>query len=254
MKLAKYSLAALAALSLASMNVKADDAYTLSSSDSKDVGPFSGGAEVNLNLTSGNTDIKNYGASAFMDYRGETLNTRLKAGFMRNTTSGIERSRRIDSSLRTGFNISNNVDLFGMGSYMQNRFQGIDMQFMATPGIGIYAVNTEAASIRVEGGIGYMWENYYPSVLGKRDFTIGNAGLGLRLKLSDVADLTDDFLYVIPLKDSDDWRIKNVAAITSAVTKHLALKVSYTLEKRNLPVLGRDDMDTYTTAALVVKL
>lgn len=254
MKFAHYSLAALAALSLASTNVKADDAYTLTSSDSKDVGPFSGGAEVNMNLTSGNTDIKNYGASAFMDYKGETMNTRFKAGFMRNTTDTIERSRRIDSSLRTGFNITNNVDFFAMGSYMQNRFQGIDMEFMATPGIGIYAVNTEAASIRVEGGIGYMWENYNPAILGKHDFTVGNAGLGLRLKLSDVADITDDFLYILPVKDSDDWRIKNVAAITSSISKHFALKVAYTIEKRNVPVLLRDSTDTYTTAAVVIKL
>jgi putative salt-induced outer membrane protein YdiY len=254
MKLTHYGLTALAALTLASSAARADDRFTLTPSNSQDVGPFSGGAEVNMNLSSGNVDIKNYGASAFMDFKGEAWSTRFKAGFMRNTTDDIERSRRIDSSLRTGFNVAQNVDFFALGSYMHNRYQGVDMQFMATPGLGIYAVNTEAASVRVEGGIGYMWENYYPTAIGKRDFTVGSAGLGLRLKLSDVADISNDFLYVIPFKDSDDWRIKNVAAITSAVNKNMALKVSYTVEKRNTPVIGREDLDSFTTAALVFKL
>lgn len=233
----------------------ADDTAIYSSNNStRPVGPFSGGAEVNLSLATGNTDIQTYGAAAFMDYKGETLTTRLKAGFMQNHTDDAIRARRVDASLRTGFNITNNVDFFGLGTYMQNPFKGIGSQVMLTPGLGIYAVNSDAASLRVEGGLGYMWETFTPALYGDRSFTLGTAGLGLRFKLSDVADLTDDFSWIIPFVQSTDWRMNNTAAVTTAVSQHFSLKVSYTVEYRHVPVAAHKTTDTFTTAAVVLKI
>ena len=84
-------------------------------------------------------------------------------------------------------------------------------------------------------------------------FAVGTAGMGVRIKLSDVADLTDDILWVDHLSEGSDGRIVNTAAITSRMTKVLSLKVAQNTLYRHIPVLGRNSTDNYTTAAVVLK-
>jgi putative salt-induced outer membrane protein YdiY len=229
-------------------------ALAVEGDSSSNTSPFSGGAEGNLNLTTGNTDIKTYGATLFADYRAEVLTTRAKVNFMQNQTDGTERAKRLGASLRTGMNVTSNLDFFALGTFMHDNFSGIDRQWMVTPGLGIYAVNVPEASIRFEFGMGWLSEKYYTVFLGDRSLTVATGGVGIRLKLSNVADFTDDAIYIYPIKDTNDWRINNVAAITSAITEHVALKLSYTAEHRNLAIFLRDRNDTFTTASIVVKL
>jgi putative salt-induced outer membrane protein YdiY len=173
---------------------------------------------------------------------------------MRNRADGIDRARRITGALRTGVNITNNVDFFALGTYMQNRFRGIEHQYMVTPGLGIYPINTDQISVRFEGAAGWMKEEYtLAPFMADRNFTVGTAGLGMRFKLTDVADLTNDFLYIIPITDSDDWRINNTAGIVTAMSSVMSLKLAHITEYRKLPVPGFKATDNTTTAGVVFK-
>jgi hypothetical protein len=86
------------------------------------------------------------------------------------------------------------------------------------------------------------------------DFTFTVSKIIDRASPFRVADFTNDAIYIYPIKDTDDWRINNIAAITSAITQHVALKLSYTVEHRNVAVFLRNKDDTFTTASIVVKL
>lgn len=248
----KYTLIALALTAMISSSAFAD--YDSFGKDKEQTGPFSGGAEANLNMSTGNTDIKTFGASLFGDYKSEVWTTRAKFNYMRNVTDAAERALRYSGSLRLGANVTNNLDFFALGTYMNNKFVGIDDQWMVTPGLSAYAVNNDEVSIRFEVGAGWMKENYFaPSFAADRSFSVGTGGVGLRFKLSDVADITDDAVYILPFSTTDDWRINNVAALTTAVTKVVALKLSYTIERRNIAVGLRQNTDTYSMASVVVK-
>ncbi len=216
-------------------------------------GGWGGGAEINANITSGNTDIQTVGASAEVDFKAMPWTTSVKAGFMRNRTDGIDRARRITGALRTGTNITNNVDFFALGTYMQNRFRGIEHQYMVTPGIGIYPINSDQISIRFEGGLGWMKEEYTIAPAAMRNFTVGTVGLGMRFKLTDVADLTNDLLYILPISNSDDWRLNNTAGIVTAMSNTVSLKVAHIVEYRKLPVPGFHATDNTTTAGVILK-
>lgn len=198
---------------------------------------WSGGAEVNANITTGNTDIQTIGGSLNVDYKPKPWTLGAKASFLRNTTDNVERAHAITGLVRAGANITNNVDFFAIGTALHNRYQGIELQWMAMPGVGIYAVNTDFISIRVEGGIGYMNENY---TIGRVDdnFTVGGAGMGLKFKISGTTDFTTDAMWIVPLSESDDWRVTNVAAITTRMTEILSLKLAHNLQYRDLPVGG----------------
>jgi putative salt-induced outer membrane protein YdiY len=83
---------------------------------------------------------------------------------------------------------------------------------------------------------------------------VGTAGLSYLLKITPVADLVDDFLYLDDFKNSTDWRLKNSAGIVAHLNTTLSLKVSYDVRYRHLPVSGYLTTDTATIAALIVKL
>ncbi len=243
---------ALSSVILAVGTARAEDSYTTSAAGREDR-VWSGGAEANANITTGNTDIESIGASVNVDYKPKPWTIGLKGGFMRNSTDDVERAKTVNAQLRSGMNITNNVDFFAMGTYLHNRFQGIDEQWMALPGLGIYAVNSDFVAIRFEGGIGFMKE-IYSVPLADRSLTVGAAGVGLKFKVSETADFTTDAMWISPLKDSDDWRVTNVAAITTRMTEILSLKLAHNLQYRAQPVLGIfRPTDQMMTAAIVAK-
>lgn len=238
----------------------ADDAPSMdlpSVTDEANKSPWSGGAELTANLTTGNTDIKTFGASGEVSLRTLPLTTTLGLGFMQNLTDKVEKAREIKGHLRTGMNVVNNLDFFAQGTYYQNKFSGIDSAMMGEVGLGIYAVNSEVFGARVEGGLGYMGENYFPVIIhdntNDANFIVGTVGVGLRLKLTDVADLTDDAMWIENLKTTADWRVTNTAAITSHLSKAFSIKIAYNIMFRKIPVPTFLDTDTSTTAALIVK-
>ncbi|MBC7386262.1 MAG: DUF481 domain-containing protein [Cryobacterium sp.] len=220
-----------------------------------DKSPWAGGAELSANISTGNTDIQTLGATAFVDYRASLLNTTLKAGFLRNRTDGKERNRDIRSSLRTGMNVTDHLDFFGLGQYNENKFRGLDKQWLAELGLGLYAFNNDMHSLRLEGGAGFLTENYFPTTLNPyfRTFGIYTGGLAYRLKISEIADLTDDVLMINNFKNSTDWRIQNVAALSSRMTSILSLKLSYSTEYRHVAIPGYKHADNITAAAIVAK-
>jgi putative salt-induced outer membrane protein YdiY len=233
-------------LVLVSISARAEDTVT-------NDGGWGGGAEFNANISKGNTNIETLGAAAEIDYKAAPLNTSLKGDYMRNRTDEVERARRIGAALRTGFNITNNVDFFALGTFMQDRFRGIEHAWMVTPGLGIYVVNNDMFSMRLEGALGYMTEEYYPFTDTHSDFLVGTAGTGIRIKLTDVADLTDDFLWIDHLSEGRDWRLQNTAAISSRMSKVLSLKISQNTLYRKIPVAFHQQTDNYTSAAIVLK-
>ena len=224
------------------------------SSSSTTTSPWSGGAEVSFNDTSGNVHIQTLGAAGRVTLRSEPLTTSLKAGFLRNSTEHVERLRNLFGNLRTGMNLANNIDVFAQGNYLQNRFSGIDRQWLGTVGLGIYAWNAEASHLRFEGGFGYMNEGYIPPTDANRaSFLVGTAGANLGFKLSEVADFENDLLFIENFKTSKDWRVQNIASLSSAITSFMSLKVSYNLTKRNRAVTGFEGFDSATSGALVFK-
>src|SRR6476661_9241098 len=78
--------------------------------DGNKEGAFDGGAEVNLNLSNGNVDIRTIGGALDAGLRTDRFTTRARASYLNNKTEGAERARQIMGNLRTGTNLANNID------------------------------------------------------------------------------------------------------------------------------------------------
>ncbi|MBC7691411.1 MAG: DUF481 domain-containing protein [Methylotenera sp.] len=220
-----------------------------SDADAKD--PFSGGAEINADLTNGNVKIQTIGGAADVTLRTMPLTTKAKIGYLRNKTDDRERARTIYGNLRTGLNLANAVDYFAQGNYFQNKFSGVLNQYEVDTGLGFYPINTETVSFHVEGGLGYLSEDLtFPR---KNSFLLIRPGAGLTLKLSDVADLNLDGSFIHSFRNNDDWRIMATGGLTSKITQFLSLKLSHNITKRNVAVPTFVKTDNATLASLVLK-
>ncbi len=75
-----------------------------------------------------------------------------------------------------------------------------------------------------------------------------------RLKLSAVADISDDARFSVAVADGgNDWRFANIASVNSKLNSFLSLKVSNTVRYVHAPAPTFETTDTITAIALVAK-
>ena len=82
-------------------------------------------------------------------------------------------------------------------------------------------------------------------------FEGGLLGLAYEWKISETASLTQRLVFYPNFDDSDDWRLNSDTGLMADISSLLALKLSYELRNRNLPIGSNDDTDTTTTASVV---
>ena len=79
-------------------------------------------------------------------------------------------------------------------------------------------------------------------------------GAVYRLKLSAVADISDDARFSVAVADGgNDWRFANIASVNSKLNSFLSLKVSNTVRYVHAPAPTFETTDTITAIALVAK-
>ena len=78
-------------------------------------------------------------------------------------------------------------------------------------------------------------------------------GGGYKWRISPTAEFSDDVRYTGTFAEADDWRLANVASLTTRITTVFSLKLSNIVRYAHLPVEGFEDTDTTTSVALVAK-
>ncbi|MEP6802785.1 MAG: DUF481 domain-containing protein [Acidobacteriota bacterium] len=217
---------------------------------------WSGKAEASYVATSGNSDAKTLGAAGEVLYAPGVWNYKASLAFIRSESDSVETARTFEALLRAARKLSPRLEIYGLGTYRQNRFAGIDGQFAGEAGAAWQFLSGDPHSLKVEGGLGYTSERrILPSSGGieTRDFATARAGLDYRWKISKTGELSDEASFTEDLNDSKDWRFANKVSLAAGVTTVLSVKLSYAWLTLNEPVPGKKKTDTITSAALVAK-
>lgn len=212
---------------------------------------WSGKAELSFVSTSGNTDTQTLGVGTEVSYKPDPWSAVFKGGFVRAESDGDPKARSLDLSLRGGYKLSKEIELFGICAYYENGFAGIDNRWAEDLGVAWTVLSNAPHKLKLEGGFGYTKEARTTG--DDLSFATARAALGYRWAISKTAEFAEDIAFVADLKESNDWRIANVTAVSATITSILSLKVSYTLNYLNAPAPGFKNTDTITAAALVAK-
>ncbi len=217
---------------------------------------WSGKAEASYVATSGNSDAKTLGAAGEVLYAPGVWNYKASLAFIRSESDGVESARTFDGLLRAARKLSPRLEVYGLGTYRENRFAGIDSQWAGEAGAAWQFLSADPHSLKLEGGLGYTSERrILPTSSGieTRDFATARVGLNYRWKLSKTSEFSDEASFVEDLSDSKDWRFANKVSLGAGVTTVLSVKLSYAWLTLNEPVPGKKKTDTITSAALVAK-
>ncbi len=212
---------------------------------------FEGTADFSFVSTTGNTSTQSIGLAGDTMYRPNGWEIRNKAAFVRAKTGDDLSAQSIVYLFRAARKITARLSGYGQFDYTRDRFAGIEHRNAALGGLEYRLLETAPHDLKLFGGVGYVNEQR----LTGEDVSTGavDAGWAYTLKVSETADLTDDFRWGASFDESSDWRVNHVAALTTRVHSILSLKVSHTTRYVNFPPPGFEKTDTITSVALVAK-
>jgi putative salt-induced outer membrane protein len=212
---------------------------------------WSGSGELSFVAISGNTDMSSLGVGAELFWKPLPWEAEFKAAFVTTETEGEQTAESLNAILGVAREIGPRTAGYGRANWLVNTFAGIDSRTFLEGGMAFKAIEEEQRELRFEAGVGYTLEN---RAFGEDlDFATGRGGLVYRWKFSEYAELGEDFSLMFNLEDADDFRIANLASISSRLTDLLSLKLSHALSFYNEPVEGFGDTDQIVSAAIVAK-
>jgi putative salt-induced outer membrane protein len=214
-------------------------------------GPWSGSGELSFISTSGNTDTQSLGVGFEITYKPGVWTTEAKANYLRAETDGDLTAEKLTALLGLRRSLTERFDLYARTTYLSNEFAGLNSTWGLEAG-GLYkALTGDRHFLDLSGCLGYTSEDRISEE--DRDFAMATVGAKYKWQISKSSDLANDFNYVYDFDDSDNWRLANTTALTTAINSILSLKVSYALTYLNEPAVGFEKRDTTSSVALVAK-
>ncbi|MEO8360445.1 MAG: DUF481 domain-containing protein [Vicinamibacteria bacterium] len=215
--------------------------------------PVTGSAQFSLLQTHGNTDTSIYGLGAEIKYKGSSpWAIGAKALLNRGKVNGTENLNNLAAALRGSRAIDDRTDFFAEGAYAEDKYAGIDSRRAGELGLARKLAITEPHLLSIEVGFGLAHEVRLPGKT-KQDFGFGRGGFTYKWVISKAADFQNQANYISNLKQTNDWRFTNLAAVTAALRGKFSLKVSHALNHLNTPPIGKKKTDSIISAALIAK-
>lgn len=124
-----------------------------------------------------------------------------------------------------------------------------DVEYRATVGVGLgySVVKTDNASVGVEGGAGYLWEDV--ADLTDNYVTLRVAVISER-RLSKTAKVWESVEYVPRADDLDDYLLAGEIGVEAAVDSSLSLRVVVQDRYDSTPAAGREENDVAVISSL----
>jgi Protein of unknown function, DUF481 len=149
------------------------------------------------------------------------------------------------SAVRGGWSYNRNVSprmfLSTMNDYEHDRFQNLDLRFVAGGGVGVNAVKRERLNVSVVGGMDYSRENFMNNLT--RNSGEANFGDDVLFKLLGGSSLTQSFRMFPNLTETGAYRFNFDLGTQTAIKKWLGWQVNASDRFLSNPVFGRQRND-----------
>jgi putative salt-induced outer membrane protein YdiY len=207
-------------------------------------------AEFALVSTSGNASTQSIGAAGQVIVRPPQWELDGQTAFVRNEADGMVSAKSFTARGRAGRVITPRVQVFGQHSYLRDLFSGVVHRNVTEGGLSYLLIQTGRNTLSADASLGYLKERR--SVGSSLSTPTAGTGAHYKLRLSETSDITDDLLMSFDLSDEGTWRLQHAIALTAKVADPLSLKISNQLRYVDEPVVGFEQTDTITSAALVL--
>ena len=201
--------------------------------------------------TTGNASSQSLGAGGDVTWRPDPWTYNAKAIFAQNETEGDLSARSFAGLFRASRKINERLSAYGQYDFLRDVFAGVEQRHIVEGGVSYLAVDQGRHRLRLDGGLGYL----YQKVAG-RSLRFGDAvGGGV-----PVRHFSDERVHLRAQISSDAGRCGRlevsgqVAALTVAMSDILSLKISHTIRYSAEPPEGFETTDTIAAVSLVAKM
>jgi putative salt-induced outer membrane protein len=137
-----------------------------------------------------------------------------------------------------------------LNAYEHDRFQNLDLRFVAGGGFGVNAIKQPNTSLAFTGGGDYMRENFTLGI--ERDSAEANVGDDFLHKFSPTTSVTQVFRIFPNLSHSGEYRMNFDLGAVTALKKWLGWHVTASDRFLSNPVFGRQRNDILISTGLRV--
>lgn len=189
---------------------------------------ISGGTTFQFNLAGVRVNTTAVTRSA----TGTTLNDAVVVEDRVTTTT----SEAYTGLMRLDQKITERLFWFGAASWDRNRPAGLDNRYKGVAGLGTLWSNTERTKFRTDYGVGYTKEEPLFKPVGYvGSFATWQLGAKLEQKVYETSAFSSELAVSGNLRRGPDWFGVWKNGFTTNLNAHLALKVGYDLNYRNIP-------------------
>jgi putative salt-induced outer membrane protein len=200
--------------------------------------------------TTGNSETETFGLDLQATRRPTPWGLEITALFNRAEEDGEKTAERYYAGVRGTRALTKRWDAFAGLSAEQDEFAGIDLRGIIEAGAVYKALLGPRHILDLDLALNWTDEDRLPPEMDESWFG-GLAGLDYKFAISDSATFSQALRYFANFDDTAAWRADSLTAVTAALNKRLALRLSYEVRYRNEPIGDNEDTDTTTKVSLV---
>lgn len=208
-------------------------------------------AQLTFLDTRGNATAQSLGAGGDVVWRPDPWTLTAKAAFAQSETEGELTSRSLTSLLRGSRALNERLSAYGQYDFLRDEFAGVEQRHVFEGGISYLALDAAPHTLRLDGGLGYLYEERPDEELRSATLSLAAA---YRFAISATSELTFTPRFLLPLAETERWKLDQEAALVAALNTSLALKLSHTLRYSAEPPEGFATTDTIMAISLVARL
>jgi putative salt-induced outer membrane protein len=200
--------------------------------------------------TSGNSSSQTAGLDLAYKHTFDPWGIEASANFLRAEQNGALTAKKLFLGVRGTRTLNADFDLFLEGSYLQDRFAGLDPRLVAAGGVTYKLLKGPEHELAFDAGLTWTRDELVEG--GSKSYAGALAAARYGWNISKTAKLTENLSFFPSLKQGSDWRIESQTGLQAAVSTAVAVKLTYGFRYANRPVPGFRRTDTQTAASLVI--
>ena len=201
--------------------------------------------------TGGNAETQSLGTGGELVWRPGVWTHTAKAAFAQNEDDGVVSARSLTGLFRASRQLTERLSAFGQYDYLRDVFAGVEQRHIAEAGLSFRALDTARQKLRLDGGIGYLYEERPSDEL---DSVTLSAAAQYRLALSPTSEFKYEPRYLLTLSNTEAWKFEQEAALTAAINSVFSIKASHIIRYAAAPPIGFEKTDTIMAVSLVAKV
>lgn len=216
---------------------------------------YSSSTSFSLLMTSGNSQDFSLGLDTEQNLELNKNHIQFKGSIIYSESDGSKDSELYYSHLEYKRTFSSKVYILGFGRIERNVLAGYNYRLALSGGGGYFWIKSEKFELTSEVAIGLSRENNI-SKNNEPDITLSFASClissSLKIKISSNSEFIYQERFFLNLDNTEDYRLTSLSSISTNISSHLALKISYQLKYNHLPVPGFKSTDHYLLSSLVL--